>query len=224
MKKKITKKEIRERLERQALEIIRAEIKKLDELTDEHGSEIPIRLTKAWSNLSTYINEDMIDEKNNKIVRVTEFQFSRKYFTNPKSAPEVMVEAIKQAYAHYLNEIWYESYATHDTWKKCCMEIHVHYLKNFLWRDDYFNNNRAETIKEENLKENIKENIKEDNNTNLENDYKPNDRIEDPIQGTGTIISIDNYKSYSSARVRFDSEVEYDIALTWAIKNFKKIA
>ena len=217
MKKKITKKEIRERLERQALEIISAEIKKLDELTGEHGSEIPIRLTKAWSNLGTYINENVYNEKTKEVVRVTEFQFSRKYFTNPESAPEVMVEVIKQAYAHYLNEIWYESYATHDTWKKCCMEIHVHYLKNFLWRDKYFNDKRAEAKKQENIKE-------KDNNTNVENNYKPNDRIEDPIQGAGTIISIDNYRAYSSTRVRFDSEVEYDIALTWAINNFKKIA
>lgn len=96
-------------------EMIREEMRKLDEKTGLHGSELPIRFGKAKTSLACLVARDGKPDY---------FRFSRYYFDSPDFARGSAVETICHEYAHYM-DVCRRGTSDHGKhWKACCEEIY----------------------------------------------------------------------------------------------------
>ena len=77
-------------------DLIRNELRRLDEITGLKGSELPIHFGNAVSYLAMFCAGEKMY-----------FLFSNYYFKNPKIADETALNTIRHEYAHYLAYVLY---------------------------------------------------------------------------------------------------------------------
>ena len=95
-------------------EMIREEMRKLDEKTGLHGSELPIVFGKARSRVGGLGVRDG---------KPSYFRFSRHYFDSPDFAHGSAMEVITHEYAHYMDVCRRGTSDHGPQWKACCQEL-----------------------------------------------------------------------------------------------------
>ena len=177
-------------------EAIRKEMERLDALTGLSGAKLPIKLTDGEHVIGCYHGE-----------KDGRFTFSKKYFFDPEWAEEEALDTIRHEYAHYMDHMLYGIGGHGTTWKMCCAKVGASPVRCYReWKNDYYNNKRAE--KERTIKGLL--------------EYKEGDCILHPKYGKGIIIEIAGEGVSQTANIEFDSVGMKTLSLAWIHENCKK--
>ena len=94
--------------------MILEEIKRLDAITGLNGQRLPIRMSRAKTEVGSLV---ILDKE------PLYFRFSRYYFNHPDFARKSAIETIRHEYAHYM-DICRRGKSCHDKqWEDCCIRI-----------------------------------------------------------------------------------------------------
>ncbi len=103
-------------------ETIRAEIRRLDEITGLHGATLPIVIGRAKTVLGAFSVKAV--RLRGKIVRVPrQFTFSGYFFRHPAFSDAMAQDTIRHEYAHYMDFVLYGQLAHGKTFRACCQTV-----------------------------------------------------------------------------------------------------
>lgn len=179
-------------------EMIRAELRRLDERTGLHAADLPIKFGRAKGTLGrfSYPSDDEM-----------EFYFSNFYFQDPNHPLEEKLDTIRHEYAHYMDYMFNGASSHGPSWKRCCNIVGAFPTRCFSkQRSDAF---LAKHERERELNEKY-------------NNYRIGVAILHPIFGSGKIVDIVGEGIRRVACVTFESVGVKKIAVSWIDSNCKK--
>lgn len=181
------------------LEMIRAEIKRLDRITGLHGADVPCVLNPNMNCLGRFwLPKQGLREKDMK------FEFSQTHFADMSGngIETSKLDTVRHEYAHYYALVALGYRGGHGTpWKRACGIVNCH-------PTSYNDRDAMRQI--------------EQRNAPYRSSFSIGDPIEHPSYGSGCIERITAYQHTAVLSVRFEDGCMRQIDEVWLLKARKK--